>query len=68
MVDAYLQLIGNKKAFPFLVLPKFSYFGDYQILFCLKNMWACRVYQTSDDTSFTVDYIMNNGLPGLNAD
>ena len=44
MVDAYLQLIGNKKAFPFLVLPKFSYFGDYQILFGLKNMWNCRVY------------------------
>ena len=68
MVDAYLQLIGNKKAFPFLVLPKFSYFGDYQILFGLKNMWSCRVYQTSDDTGYSVDYIMNNGLPGINAE
>ena len=67
ITDGIVQIVGKGMAYPFLVLPKYSYFGDFQILFGLKSMFSCKVYNLPENNRLTNDEISKKGLPILKA-
>ena len=57
ITEGYLQLVGKSSAYPFIVLPQYSYFGDFQILFGLKSIFSCKAFTDTREKGLTLDEI-----------
>ena len=65
--EGYVSVNGPRIMQPFLILPQYSYLGDYQILFNLKSTFSFKVYIPPANQELTLDMISQSGVPPLQA-
>ena len=55
ITEGLVSITGHKTMKPFLILPQYSFVGDFQILFDLKSMFSCKVYQPQENQELTLE-------------